>query len=77
MCGHPAKVMLCAIPAQEAFSLNDAFAPVLAARMEFYNTDPSADAIRFAVLPGSTSQVPALCLPGARRDQSGAPRTIF
>mmetsp|Transcript_17319 Transcript_17319/g.51858 ORF Transcript_17319/g.51858 Transcript_17319/m.51858 type:complete len:236 (+) Transcript_17319:377-1084(+) len=30
---------------QEPFSLNDEFAPVLAARMEFYNTDPSADAI--------------------------------
>jgi vesicle-associated membrane protein 7 len=29
----------------EAFSLNDAFAPVLAQRMDFFSHDPSADAI--------------------------------
>lgn len=34
-----------ATAAEEQFSLNDEFAPVLAARMEFYSNNPQADAI--------------------------------
>lgn len=34
-----------AADSQEQYSLNDQFAPVLEARMDFYNNDPQADAI--------------------------------